>query len=94
MNIESFIKDLSPELQEKARACKTTEELLKLADDNDIEISREALDTVSGGSICGSEDCPNGGKHEWEEISREYDTMGKCYIVKCRCKKCGQTTVE
>lgn len=43
------IKDLSPELREKARACKTPEELLQLAEEEGYKISVEELDAVSGG---------------------------------------------
>ena len=32
MDIESYIKDLDPDLQEKARACGSVEELIALAD--------------------------------------------------------------
>ena len=52
INFKDYIKDLSPELQEKAKACKTTDELLKLADENDIEIPGDVLETVSGGLFC------------------------------------------
>ena len=55
---EKFIKDLSPELQEKARACKTNQELMELAAEEDIEIPMDALENVSGG--CGDNElkCP------------------------------------
>ena len=46
---EKYIKDLSPELQEKARECRTVEELNTFIAENDIEIPEEALDMVSGG---------------------------------------------
>ena len=46
---EKYIEDLSPEMQEKARACKTPEELNAFIAENDIEIPEEALDMVSGG---------------------------------------------
>ena len=49
--LENLISDLSPELQEKARACATKEELLKLAAESDVELSEDALEAVSGG--CG-----------------------------------------
>ena len=49
-NLEKYIKDLSPELQEKARACNSVEELLKLADENSIELSVDQLDAVVGGT--------------------------------------------
>ncbi len=47
--LEKYISDLSPELQEKARACKTKEELLELAAENDVELSDDALEAVTGG---------------------------------------------
>ena len=51
-NIEEYIKDLTPEQQEKAKACSTKEELLQLAAEEDVEIPMEALENVAGG--CGS----------------------------------------
>ena len=45
MNIE----DLSSELQEKARACKTPEDILAIAKEEGYELSDEELKTVSGG---------------------------------------------
>ena len=35
------LKDLSPELQQKAKACKTAEELKRLAQENGFELSDE-----------------------------------------------------
>ena len=55
-NFEKYIKDLSPELQEKARACKTKEELDAFIAYNDLELPEEALELVSGG--CGTESKP------------------------------------
>ena len=51
-NFDKYIEGLSPELQEKARACKTTEELNDFVADNDLEIPEDALEMVSGG--CGN----------------------------------------
>ena len=45
MNLE----DLSPEMKEKALACKTPEELLALAAEEGYELSDEELAAVSGG---------------------------------------------
>ena len=50
-NIEEYIKDLTPEQQEKAKACSTKEELIQLAAEEDVEIPMEALKNVAGG--CG-----------------------------------------
>lgn len=52
INLQDYIKDLSPELQEKAKSSKSISELLKFADENDIEIPQDALEKVSGGGIC------------------------------------------
>ena len=41
--------DLDPKLIEKARACKTTEELTALAKAEGIELTGEQLDAASGG---------------------------------------------
>jgi len=45
MNFEN----LTPEQQEKARACKTPEEILALAKAEGYELSDEELEGVSGG---------------------------------------------
>ena len=49
-NLEKYFNDLSPELQEKARQCKTKEELDAFIAENDIELPEEALELVSGGA--------------------------------------------
>ena len=61
MDIESYIKDLSPELQEKARACGGVEELLALAKDAKIPLPDEALEAIAGGDD-DDEDGSCGGK--------------------------------
>ena len=48
MNIDDM--DLSPELRERARACKAPEEMLALAREEGFELSDEQLQDVSGGS--------------------------------------------
>ena len=47
--LESYLKDLSPELQQKARECETVEELNAFLAENDIELPEDALEMVSGG---------------------------------------------
>jgi predicted ribosomally synthesized peptide with nif11-like leader len=42
-------KDLSPELREKARKCKTPQEILNLARDEGYELSEDDLNAISGG---------------------------------------------
>ena len=43
--------ELTPEQQEKVRACKTTEDILALAKEEGYELSDAELETVSGGSV-------------------------------------------
>ena len=47
MNIDNL--DLSPELRETARACKTPDEMLALAKAEGYKLSEEELAAVSGG---------------------------------------------
>lgn len=53
------LNDLAPELQEKAKACETAEELLALAKEEGVELTDADLDAVSGGSWggCGDDAC-------------------------------------
>ena len=52
-------KDLSPEQQEKLRACKTPEEMLELAREEGYELSDEELEAVNGGTSWSCiPDCP------------------------------------
>lgn len=44
-------EDLSPEVLEKAKACKTPEELFALAKEEGIELSEDELAAVSGGEL-------------------------------------------
>ena len=47
------LEDLSPELQEKAKACTSPEEILALAKDQGIELTDEELQAVAGGGFWG-----------------------------------------
>lgn len=51
-------KDLTPEQQEKARACKSAEELAELAKAEGVELSEEQLEAMAaGGNWLCSEEC-------------------------------------
>ncbi|MBO6141315.1 MAG: hypothetical protein J6O40_05910 [Ruminococcus sp.] len=58
---EKYLKDLSPELQEKARECKTKEELNAFIAENEIELPEEALEMVAGGGCSQSDPSKNQG---------------------------------
>ncbi|MBR0404434.1 MAG: hypothetical protein IJI68_04430 [Eggerthellaceae bacterium] len=58
MNFE----DLTPEQIEKAKACKTAEELVQLAEAEGVKLSNEQLEAISGGGVdwdCFLADCPH-----------------------------------
>lgn len=52
-------REISPELIEKAKACKTDKELFELAREEGIELSDADLEAVSGGSWgeCNDQTC-------------------------------------
>ena len=66
--LEKYIGELSPELQEKARQCKTMEELQTMLAENDVELSEDALEAVAGG--CGTKPkCKKcGGEMKWKSL--------------------------
>lgn len=49
--------DLSLELQEKAKACKTREEFEALAKEEGFELTDELLEGMAGGIACATHDC-------------------------------------
>ena len=96
---EKYIEGLSPELQEKARECKTKDELMQLAAENDLEIPEEALEAVAGG--CTSEGC----EHSFQQTERigmlpyvgsndkniMYNGKVVNSLITKVCSKCGET---
>ena len=89
MDIESYIKDLSPELQEKARACGGVEELLALAKDAKIPLPDEALEAIAGGDD-DDEDGSCGGKVKCPKCgSKNVSVKNEAEDVKYKCKDCG-----
>ena len=54
---EELLKGLSEEQIAKVKACKKQEELLALAKEEDVELSEEQLNAVSGGA-CTPTSCP------------------------------------
>ena len=92
-NVEDYIKDLAPELQEKARQCKNMDELMELAGEEGVELSDEALANVSGG--CGSSSsCKHKGYDGLVSAAEKIGSGGvqgetKYKITKVRCTACG-----
>ena len=98
-NLEKYIGELSPEMQDKARECKTMEELNALLAENDVELSEDALQAVAGGCSVSSDVydkgdpiadwyCPECGcqLYYWDS---EYDAMwGSFYRTYCNNPSC------
>ena len=88
---EEYIKDLSPELQEKARGLKTKEELNAFLAENELELPEEALELVAGGGGCGHE-CNADRVLETYRIASPFPIIKgiKCAMVTKRaCSECG-----
>lgn len=88
-DLEKYIGDLSPELQEKARACKTKEELNEFIADNDLELPEDALELVAGGcGTCKHTNAPVETVSFWgKNITFEGFMLSE--IEKSKCTKCG-----
>jgi len=87
---EKYIEGLSPEMQEKARECKTVEELNEFIADNDLEIPEDALEMVSGG--CGGHECNVDSVVETYKFASPFPIIKgiECAMVTMRaCSECG-----
>ena len=72
-NIVMEFSDLTEEQKAKAKACKTTEELLALAKEEGVELSADELESISGGV-------------EWSKCNHWEN--GFCYTEGCDSKEC------
>ena len=87
MNKE-LLKGLTKEQIAKVKACKSHEELLKLAKEEGIELTSEQLEVINGGGACSIVsdigdyinpfDCPKCDSNDVKKDGNEYT-----------CKKCG-----
>ena len=55
---EDLLKGLSEEQIAKVKACKSSEELLKLSKEEGVELSDEQLQAISGGFCSSSDEMP------------------------------------
>ena len=91
MNLADYIKDLDPELQEKALACGSLQELLALAKDAKVSVPDEALAAIAGGQdvdsfACGDPKCPLCGS---TNVTQTGETdMGQFEIFHYKCNDC------
>ena len=91
MKREELLKGLSPEQIEKVKACKTSEEILALAAEEDIELTDEQLEAVSGGACSDDDDdvmeCPDCHSKDKVKKVRTSGSSGQTY----KCTKCNIT---
>ena len=52
-SLEQIYENLSDEVKAKVKDCKTTEDIMKLAQSEGIELTEEQLEAVAGGSPWG-----------------------------------------
>ena len=91
MNLEEYIRELSPELQEKARACESADELLSLAKEAGVAVPDEALEAIAGGrehnpKNCRKMECPKCGSTNLESWPIFKDGITEWHY---KCKSCG-----
>ena len=93
MNLEDFIRSLSPELQEKAMKCQSVDELLALAEEEKTELPAEALEAIAGGKKadprnCGKPKCPKCGSKNVSLVEEE--PLGRPWFRDYfKCNACG-----
>jgi len=87
MDVEGYIKELSPELQERARQCGSVEEIIALARKEKIPMPDEVLAAVAGGEEsqsvnCGKKkpNCPYCGKND---CVSQNDESGGYHCSRC-----------
>ena len=78
--------NLTPEQIEKLKGL-SAEELQKLAAEEGFPISDEDLEQIAGG-WSDSDNCPRGGKHDWEQTGSEF-TTSTVVIPIYTCQQCG-----
>ncbi len=86
MSLEDFIKGLDLELQEKARACGSVEELLALAKEAKVPLPDGELAAIAGGDQpdpenCRYSQCPKCGSTNIESVPAAVPYM--------HCEDCG-----
>ena len=97
MNLEDYIKDLFPELQEKARACGSVDELLALAKEAQVPLPDEALAAIAGGDDsdpdgCGYKaKCP---KCHSSNVTADKSDLVWLGVIHYHCNDCGHNWDE
>ena len=86
---QDLLKGLTEEQIAKVKACKNQEEIMALAEQEDINLTEEQLDAINGGCFSSSGKCGKCGSKNIEETYHDRGYAGEYYT--CKCKKCGHT---
>ena len=85
---KDLLKGLTEEQIAKARTCKNAEELLALARKDNVELSDEQLEAITGGAGCSTPSCGWCPKCHSTNIRKEKkDIFGAA--CSCKCRDCG-----
>lgn len=82
------IEELTKEMLEDAKKCKTPEARMRFLKDHKIELAPDMLEGVSGGG-----GIDTGCEHEWEFIRRQEGVIWG-YNNIYECKRCGEIWIE
>ncbi len=88
---EELLKGLSEEQIAKIKACKNSDELLKLAKEEGIELTDEQLKVINGGGKCQTTPKPQCSQCGSTDIKVKRQSTGVLfdYQFECTCRKCG-----
>lgn len=93
---EDLLKGLTDEQIARVEACKSSDELLKLAKEEGVELSDEQLQAISGG-FCSSSDfrwkCPNCGSTD-TEVWERYNQGRSDEYVRVHCNSCNHNFLK
>ena len=83
--------DLTPEQRKRAAECNTAEELFALAKEEGVEIPDDDLESIAGGRVWGTPNCP---QCDSALVAIVEDNLDKDGTRTLKCKRCGYTWVE
>ena len=80
---KNLLESLSEEQIAKIKHCKNSEEILRIAKEEGLELNDEQLEAVSGGCGYHTPDCPKCGSHNVREIGYSTGSDGNFWHVHC-----------
>lgn len=90
---QDLLKGLSEEQIRKVKECKNSDELLKLAREENVELNDEQLEAVNGGGCGSTIKCPNCGSKDFIRYEK-FSDVGSNLTTEYKCKKCGKRWLD